>query len=415
MNKINKTFFWGTLLFISIIFSYFFSEDTLGGAKQDYLFHEKFIISFAEDFKNTFNSYGQGDLYARNSPVFYIFLSLIYKVGVDLDTIRYLNIISILLLIYIFYDCLKIKFKNIKNTALILMSFVILVSPTVRSLAVWPYPILYGFILFLFSTKFYLKFNQVKKNKINEAFKNTFFLAFASYITPNFCVFVIFFLYKFFLEFKNSKYFLYILILNLLLATPAIIYYYINDFYLIKYSVSDVNLSVKLNFFNKIVIILSLISFYFIPFLNKKMIENVKLILKDFQKEYILVIFFLTCLLFFNFPSGNFGGGVFYHISQYIFGNSFLLFIVFFLTIFLFKSKKLISLNNSLLFFCLILYNLQVAIYHKYFDPLLLFIVLFLVTDNEIKNQKSFLEITKNYYILYLVFLGMSFYKVIFL
>ncbi len=415
MNKINKTFFWGTLLFISIIFSYFFSEDTLGGAKQDYLFHEKFIISFAEDFKNTFNSYGQGDLYARNSPVFYIFLSLIYKVGVDLDTIRYLNIISILLLIYIFYDCLKIKFKNITNTALILMSLVIFLSPTVRSLAVWPYPILYGFILFLFSTKFYLKFNQVKKNKINEAFKSTFFLAFASYITPNFSVFVIFFLYKFFLEFKNSKYFLYILIFNLLLATPAIIYYYINDFYLIKYSVSDVNLSVKLNFFNKIVIILSLISFYFIPFLNKKMIENVKLIFKDFQKEYILVIFFLTCLLFFNFPSGNFGGGVFYHISQYIFGNSFLLFVVFFLTIFLFKLKKMISLNNSLLFFCLILYNLQVAIYHKYFDPLLLFIFLFLLEKIEIKNQRSFLDITKNYYILYLIFLGMSFYKVNFL
>ena len=73
MNKVNKTNFWYTLLFISIIFSYFFSEDTLGGAKQDYLFHEKFIILFAEDFKNTFNNYGQDDLYARNSPIFYIF------------------------------------------------------------------------------------------------------------------------------------------------------------------------------------------------------------------------------------------------------------------------------------------------------------------------------------------------------
>ena len=76
------------------------------------------------------------------------------------------------------------------------MSFVIFLSPTVRSLAVWPYPILYGFILFLFSVKFYLKFNQVKKNKINEALKNTLFLALASYMTPNFSVFVIFFLYK---------------------------------------------------------------------------------------------------------------------------------------------------------------------------------------------------------------------------
>tara|TARA_Y100000768_G_scaffold324774_1_gene261576 strand:+ start:1730 stop:2977 length:1248 start_codon:yes stop_codon:yes gene_type:complete len=415
MNKTNKLFYLGILLFISIIFSYIFLEDTLGGARHDYLFHEKFIILFAEDFKNTFNNYGHNDLYARNSPIFYIFVSLIYKAGVDLDTIRYLNIISILLLIYIFYNCLKIKFKNITNTSLMLMSFVIFLSPTVRSLAVWPYPILYGFILFLFSIKFYLKFNQVKKDKINQAFKSTLFLAFASYITPNFCVFAIFFLYKFYLEFKNSKYFLYILVLNFLLAAPAITYYFVNDFYLIKYSVSIVDLSVKLNPFNKIVIILSLISFYFIPFLNKKSVNSTKEAFKNAQKEKFLIVFLLTNLFLFNFPSGNFGGGIFYHFSQYIFGNNFFLFIIFFLSIFLFKASKLIDLDNILLFFCLILYNLQVSIYHKYFDPLLLFIFLFLMSKNEIRNQKNFIKITKNYYILYSVFLGISFYKVIFL
>tara|TARA_A100001015_G_scaffold269280_1_gene320846 strand:- start:222 stop:1469 length:1248 start_codon:yes stop_codon:yes gene_type:complete len=415
MNKVNKTNFWYTLLFISIIFSYFFSEDTLGGAKQDYLFHEKFIILFAEDFKNTFNNYGQDNLYARNSPIFYIFLSFIYRVGIDLDTIRYVNIISIPLLIYIFYSCLKIRFKNITNSSMVLMSFVIFLSPTVRSLTVWPYPILYGFILFLFSVKFYLRFNQVKKNKINEAFKNTLFLALASYITPNFSVFVIFFLYKFFLEFKNSKYFLYILGLNFLLATPATIYYFINDFYLIKYSVSNVDLSVKLNFFNKIVVISSLIFFYFIPFLNKKLIIKTIDVFKNLKKEYFLVIFLFICLFLFNFPSGNFGGGIFYHISQYIFGNNFLLFTVFSFSIFLFKESKLFSLNNFLLFSCLILYNLQLSIYHKYFDPLLLFIFLFLLDKIQIKNQRSFLNITKNYYVLYLIFLGMSFYKVNFL
>ena len=415
MNKIEKTYFWCTLLFISIIFSYFFSEDTLGGAKQDYLFHEKFIILFAEDFKNTFNNYGHDDLFARNSPIFYIFLSFMYKAGIDLDSIRYLNFISILLLIYIFYGCLKIKFRNIKNSILILMSFLIFLSPTVRSLAVWPYPILYGFILFLFSVKFYLKFNQVKKNKINEALKNTLFLALASYITPNFSVFVIFFLYKFFLEFKNSKYFLYILILNFLLAAPALVYYFINDFYLFKYSVTNIDLSYKLNLFNKVIIILSLIFFYYIPFLNEKVIKNTMIVLKDLKKEYIFIIFFLTCLFFFDFPTGNFGGGVFYHISQYIFKNNFLLFVVFFLSIFLFKEQKLFSFNNFLLFSCLILYNLQVSIYHKYFDPLLLFIFLFLLEKIEIKNKKSFLDITKKYYILYLIFLGMSFYKISFL
>ena len=280
---------------------------------------------------------------------------------------------------------------------------------------VWPYPIIYAFILFLFSIKFYLKFNQVKKKRINEAFKNTFFLALASYITPNFCVFVIFFLYKFFLVFKNSKYFFYILILNLLLALPAIVYYYINDFYLIKYSVIDVNLNTKLNIFNKVVIILSLISFYFIPFINKKMIKNAVSVFKDFKKKYILVIFFLISVIFFDFPSGNFGGGIFYHISQYIFGNNFFLFVIFFLSILLFQAAKLINLNNLLLFLCLILYNLQVSIYHKYFDPLILFIFLFLMTNNKIINQKIFFDIAKKYYLFYLFFLGMSFYKVTFL
>ena len=350
MNKVNKTNFWYTLLFISIIFSYFFSEDTLGGAKQDYLFHEKFIILFAEDFKNTFNNYGQDDLYARNSPIFYIFLSFIYRVGIDLDAIRYLNIISTPLLIYIFYSCLKVRFKNITNAPLVLMSFVIFLSPTVRSLTVWPYPILYGFILFLFSVKFYLKFNQVKKNKINEALKSTLFLALASYITPNFSVFVIFFLCKFFLEFKNSKDFFYILVLNFLLAAPAIIYYFVNDFYLIKYSVSSVDLNVKLNPFNKIVIISSLIFFYFIPFLNKRLIIKTIDVLKNLKKEYFLIIFLLICLFLFNFPSGNFGGGIFYHSSQYIFGNNFLLFIIFFLSIFLFKASKRSPWNRGIVF-----------------------------------------------------------------
>ena len=166
MNKAIKTFFLGIILFISIIFSYIFLEDTLGGAKHDYLFHEKFIILFAEDFKNTFDNYGQNDLFARNSPIFYIFISLIYKAGLDLDTIRYVNIISIPLLIYVFFDCLKIKFKNVTNASLMLMSFVIFLSPTVRSLAVWPYPTLYGFIFFLLSVKFYLKFNKVKKKRL---------------------------------------------------------------------------------------------------------------------------------------------------------------------------------------------------------------------------------------------------------
>ena len=415
MNKTNKIFFLGTFFFISIIFSYFFSEDTIGGAKIDYNFHEKFIVLFAEDFKNTFNNYGQGELYARNSPVFYIFLSLIYKIGIDLESIRYLNIISIPLFVYIFYECLKIQFKNINSNLLIFLAFVIFLSPTVRSLVVWPYPILYGFIFFLFSVRYYLKFIHEKKFKIINAQKNTFFLALASYITPTFSVFVIFFLYKFFLGFKNKKFFIYLMILNFLFATPALVYYFLNDFYLFDIAVFGVELSTKINIFNKIIIILSLILFYFIPFINKENIKNYIIGLKSLYQEYTIIIFFLICIYFFNFPSGNFGGGIFFHFSQDILNNNLPLFAAFLLSITLFRSMQLLNLNNILLFICLILYNPQVSIYHKYFDPLLLFMFLFLMSNNKIRNKTSFLKITKGYYILYLFFLMMSFYKVNFL
>ena len=413
MDKSKNIFILGVVLFLSIVFSYIILEDTIGGAKNDFVFHKKFIILFAEDFKNTFNEYGKGELLARNSPVFYIFLSLIYKSGIDLDNIKYLNIISIPLLVYVFYSCLKIQFRNINTNLLIFFSLVVLLSPTVRSLVIWPYPILWALIFFLFSIKFYLKFTKVKKFKINEAFKNVFFLALASYITPNFSVFVIFFFYKFFLEFKNSKDLFYIIALNCFLAIPAFLYYYINGLYFFNAPVISIDLSDQLNISNKIIIISSLVFFYFVPFINKKMLKKIY-VFKDLKKQIIPIIFFIISIYFFSYPTGNFGGGIFYHFSQHFLGNNIFLFAIFLLTILLFKEARLINLNNFLLFLCLILYNLQASIYHKYFDPLLLFIFLFLMTNSKITSQKIFFDIARKYYLFYLFFLGISFYKVTF-
>ena len=415
MNKSRNVFILVTILFLSIIFSYIILEDTLGGAKHDFVYHERFIILFAEDFKNTFRDYGKGELLARNSPIFYIFLSLIYKSGIEIDKIKYLNIISIPLLIYPFYSCLKIRYKNIDKNLLIFLPFIVLLSPTVRSLIIWPYPILYGFIFFLFSVKFYLEFANKKKGKLQNALKNTFYLALASYITLNFSVFVIFFLYKYFLKFKISKNFFYIVLFNCLLAIPAFTYYFISDFYFLEVTVHEVDLNVKLNIFNKIIIISTLIFFYYIPLLNRKLIKNLFNSSKELNRHYILILFFLVSVYFFDFPFGDFGGGIFYHLSQFIFANNVIIFVVFFLAIFLFQEAKLINFDNLLIFFCLILYNLQVSIYHKYFDPLLLIVILFMISNNMIINNKVFIEITKKYYLLYLFLLGTSFCKIIFL
>ena len=414
MNNSIKISILGGLLFFSIIFSYIISEDTLGGAKNDYYVYEKFIYLFADDFVNTFKNYSSYE-FTRNSPVFYIIFSYLYKLGLDLNTLRHLNIVSVFFLIYVFYDCLKIQFGKVNIFTLQLLSYILFLSPTVRSLVVWPYPILYAFIFFLISTKYYLLFQKDKKNKLRNALLNVFFVAAASYITPNFCVFAIYFTYKFLLNFSFKKNFIYIILFNFILAFPALVYYHVYDYYLLDVYVGDVPSAVKLNIFNKIVIISSLLFFYFIPFINKKIIYEVFDSLKYVRGKLFLSAFFFICIYFFNFPSGFFGGGVFYHLSQDIFNNNILLYTIFGFSLILFKAIRLINIDNILLFICLIFYNLQISIYHKYFDPLLLFIFLFLLEKIEIKNQRSFLDITKNYYILYLIFLGMSFYKVNFL
>ncbi len=414
MNNSSKINALGLVFFVSIIFSYIISEDTLGGAKHDYLFHERLIISFANDFFYTFNNYGDGDLFTRNSPIFYIALSFLFKLGIELESIRYLNLVAAPLIIYSFYQCLKIRFRDINDTYLKFFSFIIFLSPTVRSLIIWPYPILYAFILFLVSIKFYLKFLKDDNHKLSNALKSTLFVALSAYITPNFSVFAIFLIYKFYLEFKLSKNLNYIIILNFFLALPAVIYYYIFDFYFFKHTVYEVSNLIKFNVFNKIVIITSLLFFYFLPFLKKDNFRKLIYELLDIKKNYIIYFFVLICVYSFNYPPG-FGGGIFYHISSYLFSSNYFLFLIFFLSIFLFKSAKLININNILIFICLILYNLQISIYHKYFDPLIMFVYLFLFSFEKFNLKTNIKGLIKKYYCLYIIFLGISVYKVGFL
>lgn len=398
------------ILTVSLIFSYILHEDTLGGAKHDYLFHEKYIILFAENFYETFNNYGKGDLSARNSPVFYIFLSFFYKFGFELNYIRYLNIFSVFFICYLFFGCLKIKFHNINETTLKLFSFVILLSPTIRSLAVWPYPIFYAFMIFLLSIKYYLLFEKERMNNIDNALKSTLYLALASYITPNFCVFSIFFFYKFFVKYKWSLEIKKIIILNFILAAPALLYYSFYDFYLFNVSVREVNDSIKYNFVNKVVIISSIIFFYLLPLIKKKIIFETFISLKKFNKITLVVLLLSICTYFFNFPHG-FGGGIFYHFSNKVISNNYFLYMIFIFSFLIFANTKLNNLNNIILFICLMLYNLQTSIYHKYFDPLLLFIFLFLLDFSKTKLKINLLKILKKYYILYFLFLVLSLFK----
>ena len=406
----NKFFFIiPTLFLLSLFFSIFYGEDTLGGAKHDYFYHEKYFTLFAENFYKTFSEYGN-NFEVRNSPVFFIFFSFFVKFGIDIENLKYLNLLVIIPLSIFFIKCLNLKYNNIdKKTQAYLISILFL-SPTIRSLCAWPYPLLWALCFFLISIFFFLKFQKSNssKQKIKYSIFNVIFLTLSSYITPNFSVFALYFFYFFFKNFKFSKDFFLLVLINLILALPAIYFVILKDFYFLKNEVYSINNYIKYNPVNKIIIITSIIFFFFIPYISKENFTKKNYKSKILDKNILFMILFIFFnIYFFNFLKGA-GGGIFFHLSQYLINSSLILFIVFICAILIFKSKKMFNLNNFLLFLILILYNPQFTIYYKYYDPLLYFLLLFLFKFHKIENLNL---ISKKFVMLYLFFLFINFGK----
>ncbi len=164
----------------------------------------------------------------------------------------------------------------------------------------------------------------------------------------------------------------------------------------------------KFNISNKIIIITSFIFLFFLPYL--KIID-----LKEFLfdsifsiKGFYAISFFILCILFFNFKSGA-GGGIFYQFSNLFFKNNIFLFSIFLISLLIFNYYKIYNINNFLIFFVLILYNLQYTIYYKYFDPILIFIFLFLFNIDKINHDIN--DICKKYFIFYVSFLLINIFK----
>ena len=380
MKKINYIYFFPIILFLSIGLGYYLEEDSLGGAKQDYLFHEKFFYFFLNDFKQTVSNYGSGELYARNSPIFYIFFALLLKIGFTIESLKYGSSLILIGYFVIFTKCLTIKYKNINVYYQILFASVILVSPTIRSLIIWPYPLIWALLIFLFSIFFFLKFQNSNEEsiKFKYAIYNIIFVAFSAYITPNFAVFSVYFLFCFFQYYGFSKKIYFLILLNITLALPAVYYYFLKDFYLFTYNVYYVDNLTKYNIFNKIIIISSLIIFYFLPFIKFNKFNLDSVIVYLISQKFILILLISSIFyLFFNFPSSA-GGGIFYHLSNKILNNSHILYLIFILSLIIFDLNGFFTKKNIVLFFCLIIFNPQLTIYHKYFDPLIYFLILFL-------------------------------------
>ena len=379
------------IIYITIIVAFILNLDPNGGAFKDFQYHSKVAQDFAIDFKNTFFNY---DSYStRHSPAFLIFMSLFYKVGLSENIIRLIFLHIGLFLPFIFYRCLELKYSLKEKKNIILFSCVVILSPSFWSLTIWPDSRIFGLILFCTSIFYFLKFNKEKKFKY--VFNCIIFYTISSYLSPNFSVFSFFYFLYFLNYYKFGKEIIVIVIINLFLAAPAVLYIFsLDNLFFLKTAIPSNTVDLKhfYNIQNKILVISSIIFFYLLPFI---IIEKENFNFKNIK--ILLFSFILLLILFINFDyKYEFtGGGIFFKLSNYLFGNNILFFIICFLSFVIILNLIIKDKSNLILFLLLIIANPQYTIYHKYYDPFLiiLFTTLFNVTSkkNLIFENKSLL------------------------
>ena len=381
------------ILYSSLITGFFLNENTLGGSFSDYQNQKIISQKFSEDFLNTFLNYDKEP--HRHSPVLIIVLSVFEKFNISDVIIRLISLHFLLLIIFFFNKCLVVKFNNINKKIVNIISLLIFLSPTFRSLAIWPDSRLYGLLFFIISILFFLKFlkSKIRRSKCKYAILNSIFLAIASYFSPNFCVFVIFFLFYFIKYFSNSKFIYILFLINIILSFPAIYYvFFLKVYFFLTPATNEINKFIIFNPANKILLISSIFLIHFLPvsFFIKKNTKKLK------NYFFIILPIFLCSVYFFNYSNTFTGGGVIFKASNIIFSNNYLFYVFSLIGLLLICHLSYKNLNNFLLIFLIFLNNPQLEVYHKYYDPMLL--ILFFTLFN--LNIKKFL-LEKKILILY--------------
>ena len=388
----TKILLFSAFLYFTLLSGFFLNESLNDGAYKDWLgANLNPIKDFSKNFYETFYNYDKYN--HRHSPVYLIFLSTFLRFDFSFETIRLIHLHLSIPLIIIFYKCLSLKFKNIEKSYLILLSLVIFLSPTFRSLSIWPDSRLPGLLFFTITIYFFLKYEETRSEKF--IWLTSFFLIVSSYISPNFSLFFFYFFYKIFKQISFSKVLLFFLF-NFILAFPMFFYVFIMGINFLTSgqtpTLNNQSIASNYNFANKILLISSIIFFHLLPVLIwKKHFIN----FLSFIKKNIMFIFITSVVLiyFFNYKIEYTGGGVFFHLSNFFFKNNYLFYIISIISLSFVMYLCKLNTKNSLFFFILILTNIQNTVYHKYYEPLLLIVFFTIFKD---VSAESFLKKKRN-------------------
>ena len=411
-KKINIIYL---LLYFSLLVGFYFNEDFALGYKTDYFRYKDFIPLFEKDFLNSLLNFDKSFL-GFPSPIYIIFFSFLEQISFN-DTIARLITLHLSLLIpFFFYLSLKTKYDFKINDIKILLPTIIFFSPYFRSASIWLGNENISLIFLSISLYFFLKYEKTDEKKLSYIFLNTLFLALAAYIRPNYSLFGIYFFIRYYFDLNFSYKLLFYIFVNILLSFPAIYYVFVLkiDFFsqFLTRGDRDVLLDFTLpGFINQFSITLTILFFYSIPFLlsdikNNFKVNNIKI------TNLVLSVIFLFLLIFYFDYNLHYGGGIFYKLSDQIFGNNYLFYLFSLISfntlaiIFFDPDKNKNWIFDIVLLIILILLEMDGVFFHETYDPLIYFVFFLLV------KNKFYLNFSKKFTINKLIFI--SFFSISF-
>lgn len=389
-----------TIIIFLLLASFIFKFDISGGgAAADIKTHWKYIELLNNDFFNLFSLSAGEDYRLLHFPLHHIIFSQFSSLDNYLFTYFFLSLI----LPIIFYKLCKRIHYNIKNSKIILISFIIYLLPHFQSAAIWGNSHITALIFFLLSLS---NLNWGAYDNLIIKKKNIFlcllFMSLASYTRQYYVIFFPFLIIKIY-EFNKFKNLFFVLSSLFFLSIPGFIYLIYNPKLLfgLQMNITD--------FKSSVVIVLSIISFYLIPFFVINYSEN-SILIKNKFKDKFLIFYIISNLILLYFCYHFFyqsliGGGVFYKFSILLLKNNLILYITSFIGLFLIFFYNNFKLDNLVLFIVLLFsFSTGMFIFQKYFEPLI-YILFFLTLDkNLIQNVfKKNLNFAVLYFAIYWV------------
>ena len=383
----------GSLLFllftISLFVGLYFDEDAAGGGTSaDFINTWGYVQALKQ------NILIDSSKWTRLLPLHYLFISFLDTIIKNEFLLRGTYCLISLLIPYLFYLNLKLKYPKINKNILLSLASIVLILPYYRSSTIWPNPHITAFIFFLLSTYFFIKWETKKNFKIDfNLILHIIILSIAVYTRR---YYIIFFLYYIVCFFKNLQFFDFTIIclLIFLLSLPGFWIIYQYPYYLTHSGFS-------LQFYNSILINSSIMSFYLIPLFFPALWGNFKLEFKSKRFHIvsliiiIIAVFFMS--LFFSY-NPRLGGGYILKLSNILIDGNFLLYLSSIIGLFMLVYISKENLLNSFIIILMFFTFSNQMILQKYFEPMFIFIF-FLIFNS--KLPEKFLQNSKNLFFLY--------------